>query len=107
MSLLTGLGVAVIVAIHTVIAVVLTRFFRLQLDTNWGAAVYMLSLIPLALIVSATVLSGVFGLGGNVGGRDVVLLLVIVLPLSLGLAIDYFWMPAPEEIELPAETTEQ
>ena len=107
MSLLTGIGVAVIVAIHTVVAVVLTRFFRLQLDSNWGAAVYTLLLVPLALIVSATVLSGVLGLGGNVGGRDVVLLLVIALPLSLGITIDYFWMPAPEEIELPAETAEQ
>ncbi|AGN00210.1 hypothetical protein L593_01285 [Salinarchaeum sp. Harcht-Bsk1] len=107
MSLLTGIGVAVIVAIHTVVAVVLTRFFRLQLDTNWGAAAYTLVLVPIALIVSATVLSGVLGLGGNVGGRDVVLLLVIALPLSLGITIDYFWMPAPEEIELPAETTEQ
>jgi len=107
MSLLTGIGVAIIVAIHTVVAVVLTRFFRLQLDSNWGAAVYTILLIPLALVVSATVLSGVLGLGGNVGGRDVVLLLVIALPLSLGITIDYFWMPAPEEIELPAEATEQ
>ena len=104
MSLLTGLGVAIIVAIHTVVAVVLTRFFRLQLDTDWGAGVYTLLLVPLALIVSATILSGVFGIGGNVGGRDVVLLLVIALPLSLGITIDYFWMPAPEDIELPAET---
>jgi len=101
MSLLTGLGVAIIVAVHTVIAVVLTRFFRLQLKTDWGAAVYTILLVPLALIVSAAILSGVLGLGGNVGGRDVVLLVVIVLPLSLGIAIDVFWMPAPEEIELP------
>jgi len=100
MSLLTGLGVALIVAIHTVVAVVLTRFFRLQLDTDWGAAIYVLVLIPLALLVSAAVLSGLLGLGGNVGGRDVVLQLIIVLPLSLGITIDVFWMPAPEEIEL-------
>ncbi|WP_248515275.1 hypothetical protein [Salinarchaeum laminariae] len=100
MSLLTGLGVALIVAIHTVVAVVLTRFFRLQLDTDWGAAIYVLVLIPLALLVSAALLSGLLGLGGNVGGRDVVLQLIIVLPLSLGITIDVFWMPAPEEIEL-------
>lgn len=104
MSLLTALGVAIIVAIHTAIAVVLTRFFRLQLETNWGAAIYTLLLVPIALIVSATVLSGALGLGGSVGGRDVVLLLVIVLPLSVGIAIDVFWIPAPEEIELPDAT---
>lgn len=106
MSLLTGLGVALIVVVHVAIAVVLTRFFRLQLKTDWGAAIYTLLLVPLALILSATLLSGVFGLGGNVGGRDVVLLLVIVLPLSLGIAIDVFWMPAPEEIELPESAGE-
>lgn len=105
MSVLTGIGVALIVAIHTALAVVLTRFFRLQLKTDWGAAIYTLVLIPLALIVSTTILSGLLGLGGNVGGRDVVLLLVIVLPLSLGITIDLFWMPSPEEIVLPADTS--
>lgn len=104
MSLLAGFGVALIVAIHTAVAVVLTRFFRLQLKTDWGAAVYTLVLVPLALLVSVTILSGVFGLGGNLGGLDVVILLVIVLPLSVGIAIDVFWMPAPEEIELPDAT---
>ncbi|GAB3684334.1 hypothetical protein GCM10028857_13180 [Salinarchaeum chitinilyticum] len=103
MSVLTGIGVAIIVAVHTAIAVVLTRFFRLQLKTEWGAAIYTLFLIPLALIVSASLLSGLLGLGGNLGGRDVVLLLVIVLPLSLGITIDLFWMPSPDEIELPAD----
>jgi hypothetical protein len=106
MSLLTGIGVAIIVAVHTVLAVVLTRFFRLQLDTDWGAAIYTVLLVPLALLVSATILSGALGLGGDIGGRDVVLLLIIVLPLSLGIAIDVFWMPSPEEIELPAESSE-
>jgi hypothetical protein len=106
MSLLTGIGVVVIVAIHTAVAVVLTRFFRLQLATRWAAAIYTVVLVPLALLVSAAILSGALGLGGSIGGRDVVLLLVIVLPLSLGIAIDVFWMPSPEEIELPGEPSE-
>jgi hypothetical protein len=23
------------------------------------------------------------------------------VPLSLGIAVDYFWMPAPDEVEVP------
>lgn len=104
MSLLAAVGYVVLVAVNTGVAVVLTRFFRVRLDTRWGAAVYTLVFVPLALLVSAVVLSGLFRLGGAAGGREVALVLVVVLPLSLGLAIDFFWMPAPEEVELP-ETT--
>lgn len=104
MSVLTAAGYAVIVVVHTVIAVVLTRFFRLQLSTWWGAGVYTVLFVPLALLVSTVVLSGLFRLGGGVGGRDVALTLVIATPLALGIAIDLFWMPAPDEVELPEST---
>jgi len=99
MSLLTGLGVVVVVLVNTAIAVVATRFFRITLDTNWGAAIYTVLLVPIALLVGATVLSGLLGLGGGLGDRTVALLLTVGLPLALGITIDVFWMPPPEEIE--------
>lgn len=104
MSVLTAAGIAVLVAVNTAITVVATRFFRLQLSTTWAAAIYTLVFVPMALAVATVVLSGVVGLGGATGSRAVALLLAIVLPLATGIAIDVFWMPAPEEVELP-ETT--
>jgi len=101
MSLLTAAGYAIIVVVNTAVAVVAIRFFRLQLETWWGAGAYTVLFVPLALLVSTVVLSGLFGLGGSAGSREVALTLAIALPLSLGLAIDLFWMPAPEEVELP------
>jgi hypothetical protein len=32
--------------------------------------------------------------------------LTVVLPMALGIAFDYFWMPAPGEVELPEEYRE-
>lgn len=100
MSVLTAVGFAVIVAVHTAIAAVLTRYFRVTLDTTWTRAIYAVVFVPLALVVSTIVLSGLLGLGGDLG-REVALVLSIGLPLALGLAIDLFWMLPPEEVELP------
>lgn len=103
MAILTAVGAGVIVVVNTAITVVLTRFFRLRLDTDWAAAIYTLCFVPIALTVSTVLLSGLLALGGAVE-RDVALLLSIVLPLSLGVSIDLFWMPAPEEIQVPDTT---
>lgn len=100
MAILTVLGAGVIVAVNTAVSVVLTRFFRLRLDTDWAAAIYTILFVPVALVVTTILLSGLLALGGAVD-REVALLISIVLPLSTGIAIDLFWMPAPEEIELP------
>lgn len=100
-SAATVVGYLVIVVIHTVIAAVGARFFRLRMKTEWGSVVYTLLLVPLALVVSTLVLSGVLGLGGPIGSRDTALLLVVVVPLTLGYSIDLFWMPAPEDLDLP------
>jgi hypothetical protein len=35
-----------------------------------------------------------------------VIVLTVVLPLALGVAFDYFWMPAPDEVDLPIEHDE-
>lgn len=101
MGLLTAAGVVVLVTVNLAISVVMTRFFRLRLDTLWALAVYVAVLGPVVLSVTTVVLSGVFGLGGPIGGLEAVVSLAILLPLAVGVAVDVFWMPAPEEVDLP------
>lgn len=104
-SLLSALGLLFIVGLHTFIAAVATRFFRLRLETDWGAAFYTLTLIPIVLLASTLALSGGLGLGPNLGSQATVLTVVIALPFALGYSIDVFWMPHPDDVELP-DTTE-
>lgn len=100
-SLASAIGLLVIIAVHTVFAAVATRFFRIRLDTQWGAAVYSLLLIPILLVVSTLVLSGALGLGADLGSQAMVVMFVIAIPLALGFTIDVFWMPHPDDIEVP------
>lgn len=103
-SALAVAGLAVLVVIQTALAAVLTRFFRIRLSTRWGSLVYAVVLVPLALLVTTLVLSGLLGLGPDLGGPTAVVFLMIGVPLAIGLTIDYLWMPAPEEVELPDTT---
>ena len=103
-SVLGLVGLAVIVAVHTGVAAVGTRLLRVRLDSAWGPLVYAAVLIPVVLVLSTMVLSGVLRLGPNLGDARTVLFVLVVLPTVLGVAIDYVWMPAPDEVELP-ETT--
>ena len=100
-SVSAAIGFVVIVGLHTLMATVATRYFRVQLKTQWGSAAFALLLTPLLLVVSTLVLSGVLGIGGNLGDRNTAVFVVILLPLVLGYSIDMFWLPAPEEIDLP------
>ena len=100
-SVLAIIGLLVVVAVHTVVAALLTRFFRVRLSTRWGPVLYALTLIPLVLIGSTLVLSGLFKLGPNLGGPVTALFVMVFVPLALGITIDYVWMPAPDEVELP------
>lgn len=93
------LGLVTILGINTLLAALLTRFFRVQLATRWGSVLYIILLVPLALLVSTLVLGTV--LGSDVGSEAAVVGLTILLPLAVGIAFDYFWMPAPEEVDLP------
>ncbi len=103
-SAATALGFLVIVLINTVITAVVVRFFRLRLSTKWGAIVYTLLLVPLVYIATTILLSGAIGLGGSgIRDRGTALILAWVLPFTLGISIDLFWMPPPEEIDLPEE----
>ena len=94
-------GLVVIVAVHTVVAAVVTRLLRVRLSSRWGPLVYALVVIPFLLVGSTLVLSGVLGLGTNLGDPRTALFVLVVVPLALGVSIDYLWMPAPEEVELP------
>ncbi len=100
-SFVSVVGLLLIVGLHTFIAAVATRFLRIRLETQWGTALYVLFLVPVILLLSTLVLSGPLGLGTDLGSQQAVVMLVIALPLTLGYTIDVFWMPHPDEIELP------
>ena len=92
-------GLVIIVAVHTLLAAVLSRFFRIRLETRWGAAFFTLIFVPIVLVVSLLVLGGVLGLGGGISAdRNVVLTATILVPFMLGYAIDHLWMPSPDEV---------
>ena len=99
-------GLLVIVLVNSAVTALMTRFFRVRLDTRWGSMLYSLLLCPVVLLVLVLIFSGVFGLGGNLGSSATVVLVTIFLPLALGLTFDYVWMPAPDDVELP-ETMRQ
>jgi len=100
-SVVDAVGFAIIVGVHTLIAAVATRYFRITLKTTWGSVLYSLLLIPVALVLSTLVLSGVLGLGSDVGGVGNALLVTVLVPITLGFALDFFWMPDPEDVDLP------
>jgi len=94
----------VVLAVHTLIAAVMVRFFRIRLKTRWGSAVYAAALIPVVLLATTLVFTGVFGIGVDLGSPAAVLGVMIGMPLTLGATIDVLYVPSPEEYELP-ETT--
>jgi hypothetical protein len=96
-----AVGVLLIVAVNTAVAALATRFLRVRLATGWGTALYVALIVPVLELIVTLVLSGVAGLGSDLGGQVAALAVVIFLPLALGVAFDFFWMPAPEEVELP------
>ena len=94
-------GLAVVVGVHTVVAAVATRLFRVRLESRWGPLVYTAVLVPVLLVLSTMVLTGVLGVGPDLGDAGTVVFVLIVVPTVLGVTIDYVWMPAPDEVELP------
>lgn len=101
-SPLEVVGLLVLVCVNTAIAALLTRLFRVRLDTRWGGALYTLLVAPVVLVVVTLVLGQV--VGPNLGDPSTVVGVTVLLPLTLGIAIDYFWMPAPDEVEVPDTT---
>ncbi|MFC7156721.1 hypothetical protein ACFQPA_21935 [Halomarina halobia] len=102
-SVIDVVGLLFVLGVNAAAAALLTRFFRVRLDTQWGPIVFTLLITPVVLVLATLFLSGVLGLGFNLGSTNAVVAVAVVLPLALGAAFDYFWMPAPDEVELPAE----
>lgn len=100
-SLAGVLVVGILVAVHTAIAAIATRLLRVRLASAWGPVVFSLLLVPVLLVASTLVVSGGLGLGADLGGPSVALFVLVAVPMGLGLAIDYLWMPAPDEVERP------
>ncbi|PSQ61456.1 MAG: hypothetical protein BRD23_00285 [Halobacteriales archaeon SW_9_67_25] len=100
-----ALGLAVLVFVNSAVAALLTRFFRVRLRTRWGSLGFIATAVPVALLVSTLVLGSV--LGPDLGSAAAVVGVAVILPFSLGVAFDYFWMPAPEEVDLPDRAGER
>jgi hypothetical protein len=96
------IGLLVIVLVNSAVTALMTRFFRVRLHTRWGSLVYSILLCPVVLVVILLILSGPFDLGANLGSATAVFLVTVIIPLAVGITFDYFWMPAPDEVELPA-----
>jgi cell division protein FtsW (lipid II flippase) len=100
-SVVDVVGLLVLLGVNTATAALLTRLFRVRLSTAWGPPLYAGTLGALALVVSTMVIGAI--LGPDLGSAGVVVGVAVVLPLAVGVSFDYFWMPAPEEVDLPAK----
>lgn len=98
-SVLGVVFILIAVSVQTVLAALLTRLFRVRLDTSWGAVVFAVVIIPVVLTLTTLLLGRI---GPDLGSRGTVIFVMIGVPTALGFTIDYVWMPAPEEVELPA-----
>jgi len=103
-SALEFVGLLVVVGVNTAVAAVVTRFLRIRMKTRWGRVVYVALVVPTLVFVSTLALSGVLGLGTALGDRATAILAAFVLPLVLGFSVDLFWMPHPDDVELPDTT---
>ena len=103
-SAATVVGFLLIMVVNTLVAAVTIRFFRLRLTTRWGAVLYTVIFIPVIYLVTTLLLSGFVGFGGSGADRGTALILVWVIPFTLAVSLDIFWLPAPEEIDLPEQT---
>jgi len=97
-SILGIVIVGVMVAVQTAIAALLTRMFRVRLESQWGPVVFALVILPVVLTLTTLVMGRV---GPDIGSRGTVVFVLIAAPVALGLTIDYVWMPAPEKVDLP------
>lgn len=99
-SVADGVQLFIMLLVNATAAALMTRFFRVRLNTKWGPVVFALALIPPVLVI-LTQAMGAIGFGFDLGSSVVVVVLLILAPFALGLTFDYFWMPAPEEVTLP------
>ena len=105
-ALVPWLGLAVLVALHTLAAALVVRWLRVRLDSRWAPPLFALFVVPVLLVGSTLLVSGGLGLGPDLGSPGAALFVLVALPLGLGLAVDYLWMPHPDAVELPARLEE-
>lgn len=98
-----ALELAFILFVHSAVVALMTRFFRVRLSTRWGGFLYAALICPVALTLLTLVFSGILPLGPDLGSPGIVIVLVILLPTVVGVTFDYFWMPSPDEVDLPEE----
>jgi hypothetical protein len=98
-SVVDAVGLLVLLGINTALAAVLTRVFRTRLNTRWGGALYTVLITPVVLLIVTIVIGQ--ALGPNLGDTATLVGLTVLVPLTVGIAFDYFWMPAPDEVEVP------
>jgi hypothetical protein len=91
----------VVLGVHALVAAVMTRFFRIQLSTNWGTVVYTLLFVPVVLFLLTQLFTGILGIGPNLGSPATVLAVMVGLPLAVGVTVDVLYMRSPEEYDLP------
>ena len=94
-------GLVAVVGVNAAVAALVTRFLRVRLSTRWGIVVYVLVLVPAMQLLVTLLLTGPLGLGPDLGSSLAVVGVAVALPFALGVAFDYFWMPTPDEVELP------
>ncbi len=104
MAIASLVVLAVLAAAHVLVAALVVRLLRVQLSSSWAPYVYAVILIPLLYTATTLVVLGALGVGDGIDlGRGTLFVSLFGLPLALGVALDVFWMPAPEDVELPAE----
>jgi hypothetical protein len=90
-----------VLVVHTFLAAVMTRYFRIRAKTRWGALAFTVFLVPLVLFAGTLLFSGVLGIGPALGGPGTVLAVMVGMPLVFGYTVDVLYVPPPEEYELP------
>lgn len=101
-SVVDVIQLLVMIGVNTAITALMTRFFRVRLKSSWGPVVFALLLIPPVLVILTQIMSAA-GFGFDIGSPRLVIGLLVLLPVTIGVAFDYFWMPAPEEVTLPTK----
>lgn len=96
------LALAALVAVHGLVAALAVRWLRVRLASRWAPPLFALFVVPVLLVGSTLLFSGGLGLGPDLGSPGAALFVLVALPLGLGLAVDYLWMPHPDSMDLPA-----
>ncbi|MFB6146089.1 MAG: hypothetical protein ABEJ08_00195 [Halobacteriaceae archaeon] len=101
----TAAAFAFLVGLHTVVAAVSLRFFRLRLATRWAPVLYTALAVPVVYLATTLVILGALGVGGGVTvSRGQLVFVVMIAPLLLGYAVELFWLPPVDEVDLPERT---